>query len=65
MKRGKSILTKVNVHCSHDKMLPISKLKPHPQNPNIHPERQIKLLSEIIRKSGWRHPILVSKRSGY
>lgn len=40
-------------------------LKPHPRNPNTHPEDQIKLLANIIAKTGWRSPIVVSKRSGF
>lgn len=35
-----------------------------PKNPNQHPPEQIKLLASIIRATGWRAPITVSKRSG-
>ena len=53
------------VHCCFDKKVPVEELKPNPRNPNKHPEKQIKLLAKIIKKQGWRLPIVVSKRSGY
>tara|TARA_R110002012_G_scaffold16753_1_gene64138 strand:+ start:1015 stop:1626 length:612 start_codon:yes stop_codon:yes gene_type:complete len=40
-------------------------LVPHPQNPNKHPDKQIALLAKIIRNSGWRSPIVVSKKTGF
>lgn len=53
------------VHCAHDEMVPIAKMRPHPRNPNTHPPRQIELLAKIIREQGWRAPITVSERSGH
>ncbi len=55
----------IAIHCAHDKQVPIADLKPHPQNPNTHPEPQIALLAKIIREQGWRNPIVVSNRSGF
>lgn len=52
------------IHCAHDKVLPLGKLKPNPRNPNKHPEEQLRLLAKVIRFAGWRAPIVVSKRSG-
>lgn len=46
-------------------MIPPQDLKPNPQNPNTHTEKQIALLGKIIQNQGWRAPITVSKRSGY
>ncbi len=43
----------------------IGKLSPHPKNPNTHSATQIKRLVELIRYQGWRHPIIVSNRSGH
>ena len=40
-------------------------LKPHPENPNMHPAGQIQALCEAIRENGWRQSVVVSKRSGY
>ena len=57
--------TKIPIHCAFDKEVEIHKLKPNPQNPNTHPEEQVKLLAEIIKTTGWRAPITVSNLSGY
>ena len=55
----------VPVFCAHDAIVPLKDLRPNPKNPNQHPPEQIKLLASIIRATGWRGPITVSKRSGY
>ena len=56
----------VPVFCAHDAIIPLKDLRPNPKNPNQHPPEQIKLLlASIIRATGWRGPITVSKRSGY
>ena len=55
----------IPVHCKCEAVLPIEFVKPNPKNPNSHPEDQIKRLAEILTYQGWRHPILVSKRSGF
>ncbi len=46
-------------------MMPISKLVPHPKNPNIHSSEQIEALAGLIEFQGWRLPIKVSTRSGF
>lgn len=43
----------------------IDSLQPHPRNTNQHTKDQIKRLAKLIEFYGWRHPILVSKQSGY
>jgi len=55
----------IEVHCAYDEMVDINKLKPHPKNYNTHPQKQIELLAKNIKELGWRHPITVSKLSGY
>lgn len=40
-------------------------LKPHPDNPNEHSEKQIEELANIIAYQGWRRPCTVSRRSGF
>ena len=55
----------VPVFCAHDAIVSLKDLQPNPKNPNQHPSEQIKLLASIIRATGWRGPITVSKRSGY
>jgi ParB-like chromosome segregation protein Spo0J len=52
------------IYCSHTKVVPIESLKPHPKNPNRHPQKQIALLAKVINANGWRYPIVVSKRCG-
>ena len=55
----------VPVFCAHDAIVDVAKLVPNPKNPNQHPDSQIQLLGRIIRQTGWRQPITVSKRSGF
>lgn len=55
----------VPVHCAHDAIVDVATLVPNPKNPNTHPGTQIQLLGRIIRQTGWRQPITVSKRSGF
>lgn len=54
----------IAIHCAHDRLADPASLKPNGKNPNRHPEGQIRLLVDIIRHSGWRAPIVVSRRSG-
>ena len=42
----------------------IEDIQEHPLNPNMHPDTQIELLADIIKKHGWRRPIVVSNRIG-
>jgi hypothetical protein len=51
--------------CSYTELVPIHKLVPNPENPNMHPESQINLLAEIIDFQGQRSPVVVSKQSGF
>jgi 16S rRNA G966 N2-methylase RsmD len=53
------------VFCSHDEIVELDTLIENPKNPNKHPEAQIELLAKIIKGSGWRAPITISKRSGF
>ena len=55
----------IEVWCAYDKLVKVEELIPHPRNPNTHPQSQIKILAQNIRYHGWRHPIVVSKLSGY
>ena len=55
----------VPVFCAHDDIVDVLTLIPNPKNPNTHPEEQVELLGRIIRATGWRQPITVSKRSGF
>ena len=55
----------IPVYCSHDRIMPLEELKPHPKNPNRHPASQVELLAKVIEAQGWRQPVKVSTRSGY
>jgi hypothetical protein len=57
----------VKFDCSYSELLDInsSKIIPNPKNPNSHPKDQIQRLSKIIEYQGQRHPIIISKRSGF
>lgn len=55
----------MEINCAHQKLVPIERLTPHPSNANKHPQRQIEMLAKIMKYQGWRHPIVVSKLSGF
>jgi len=55
----------IDIHCKYDELVEPGKLKPHPANPNRHPESQINLLARIMSEHGIRWPISVSNRSGF
>ena len=63
--RPKALASGIDVWCAFDELVPTSELKPNPRNPNTHPSKQIALLAKNIRYFGWRHPISVSRRSGF
>ena len=54
----------IAIHCAHDALVPVSKIKLNPKNRNKHPEEQILRLMEIIKYNGVRRCVTVSKRSG-
>lgn len=51
-------------HCKYDELVAPSELKDNPRNANRHPKKQLSALVNFIRYSGWRHSVVVSKRSG-
>lgn len=61
---GMRALTEPTIRCAHSALADPRTLRPHPRNPNEHPAEQIRLLLKIIDTTGWRSPIVVSKRSG-
>jgi hypothetical protein len=56
---------KMKVQCQHTKLVHVGDLKPHPKNPNKHPQPQIERLAKILEHQGFRSPIVVSNLSGY
>lgn len=57
--------TKIKVFCAYDKLVEAKSLVPNPRNPSKHSEKQVEKLAILIRFHGWRHPITVSRRSGF
>lgn len=55
----------IEYRCEHTDRVDPHNLKPHPKNPNKHPRKQIAILAANIKEVGWRHPIVVSKLSGF
>jgi len=55
----------MKINCSHQEVVDLDLLIPNPKNPNKHSDQQLNLLSKIMKHQGWRHPIIVSKRSGF
>lgn len=55
----------IEIKCKYTELVHFSKLVPHPKNPHIHSPEQIDRLCDLIKFQGVRHPIIVSKKSGY
>lgn len=61
----RTMIGDVPVFCSYDEIVDITKVIGNPKNPNKHPEKQVQLLAEIIKATGWRNNITISKLSGF
>ena len=55
---------RIPVNCAFTKVVKTTSLKPHPSNPNHHPQAQIEIFAKVVQALGWRAPIVVSSRSG-
>lgn len=55
----------VPIYCAHDAVLALDDIVANPKNPNTHSAEQVELLRKIIKKQGWRSPIVISNRSGF
>jgi DNA modification methylase len=55
----------VKIHCKYDELSKPRDLKVHPKNRNKHPKEQVERLAKIYSYQGARHPIILSKRSGF
>jgi hypothetical protein len=55
----------IQIHCKYDELIEPKKLKESPLNRNKHGSDQIERLAELYEYHGVRHPIIVSKRSGF
>ncbi|MCP4569050.1 MAG: site-specific DNA-methyltransferase [FCB group bacterium] len=64
-KKDLTVADGIPVHCACDDIVPIAKIKPYPQNANMHPYDQVLLLAKLIHGNGWRGPITISNQSGF
>lgn len=55
----------VGIKISKIEMVPIGKIIPHPKNPNIHTDKQIEDLADLIREHGFDTALVVSTKSGF
>lgn len=58
-------MKEIKINCSYVKVVKIKELIPHPQNPNQHTEKQVKILAKLIQVHGWRRAITISSLSGH
>lgn len=65
VKEPKGVASGIPVWCEHTSIVDPKTLNYYPDNPNNHPDSQLKELAKVIRGNGWRWPIKVSSRSGY
>lgn len=45
--------------------IPVSKIKPDPDNPRVHPAAQLRRLADSLSQHGQVKPLLISKSTGY
>lgn len=55
----------IQIKCKYSEMVPLSELKPNPLNSNEHSQEQIEHIADVIEADAVRHPIIVSKQTGY
>ncbi len=54
----------IPIRCKHERMVLIDAVNPHPKNRNLHSDDQIERLAKLMEYQGFRHPLVVSARSG-
>lgn len=55
----------MKIKAENIELVDISSIVENPKNPNSHPKDQIKRLSKLIKNTGFRNPLVVSKKSGF
>lgn len=63
-KKSKTPLAPIAQVQEEVKWVPIEEVKPNPKNRNKHTLQQVERLSKLLQLYGWRHPIIVSNRTG-
>lgn len=55
----------IPVFCTFDELLETERVIGNPRNPNTHSKEQVELLAKIIKATGWRNNITISRQSGF
>lgn len=55
----------MEIKCVYTRLVQLDKLIPHPRNDNRHKPEHAKLLAKVFKARDIRHPIIISKRSGF
>lgn len=58
-------MSDIKITCAYTELKAPNELLPSPKNPNKHSPAQIERLCLLIKHHGFRHPIIVSKNSGF
>jgi len=58
-------MSKIEIYCKYDELIDPKKLMDNPKNPNKHGSDQIERLADLYKYHGVRHPIIVSKLTGF
>lgn len=58
-------MSKVQIHCMYEELKRPGDLLDHPKNRNTHDLDQVKRLAKLYTYHGIRHPIIVSRTSGF
>lgn len=63
--KSRAMIGDIPVFCTFDEILDVEKVVGNPKNPNQHPKAQIEMLAKIIKNTGWRANITISRQSGF
>jgi len=55
----------IKIHCDYTELKDVDSIVENPKNANTHTREQIERLAKIVEFQGWRHPLIISKRSGF
>lgn len=58
-------MSKTEIYCLYDALIDPDKLLEHPKNRNKHGQDQIDRLATLYNYHGIRHPIVISKQTGF
>jgi len=58
-------MSEIKVFCSYTAMCDVEKFVENPRNDNRHRDEHVDLLAKVFSARGIRHPIIISKKSGF